>query len=157
MLEGEAFDVRDCSVARTVEIVGERWTLLILREAFYGVRRFDDFARRLGVARNVLTTRLSLLVDRGILQRVPYRDPRQRLRNEYRLTDAGRDLLPAIIALMHWGDRYLTDDQGGPVSLQHRNCGHAVLIDLQCSVGHSGLVAREIEATPRATALPQVR
>lgn len=117
---GRTYDAQVCSVARTLELVGERWTLLILRDAFLGVRRFGAFADRLGIARNVLQDRLGRLVDAGILEKVPYSE--RPLRYEYRLTDMGRDLWPTLFALMQFGDRYLAPD-GPPMVVLHRGCG----------------------------------
>jgi DNA-binding HxlR family transcriptional regulator len=100
------YEDENCSIARALELVGDRWTLLILRDAFLGLRRFDEFQRSLGVARNVLTDRLNRLVEEGLLERTPYseRPPR----HEYRLTDEGRDLAVPLVALMQWGDRHLS-------------------------------------------------
>ena len=109
-----------CSVARAMEILGERWTMLIMREAFYGVRRFSDMQRNLGIARNILSTRLQTLVRAGILERRRYQEEPERF--EYRLTRAGRDLYPALIAIMRWGDEHLSADLGPPVVLRH-SCG----------------------------------
>lgn len=134
-----------CSVAATLEIVGERWTLLVLRDAFYGVRRFDDFQRHLGVARNVLTARLATLVEHGLLTRTPYREHGRRERHEYRLTQAGRELLPAVIALMQWGDAHLASPAGPPVTVTHRGCGEPVRAELVCANGHGQLTAGGIE------------
>ena len=92
-----------CSIGRAMEILGERWTFLILRESFYGVRRFSDIQRNLGIARNILSTRLQTLVGAGILVRVLYQEEPERY--EYRLSEAGKDLYPAIVTLMRWGDR----------------------------------------------------
>jgi DNA-binding HxlR family transcriptional regulator len=121
-----------CSVARTLDLVGDRWSVLILREAFWGVRRFEVLQRHLGIARNVLTDRLQRLVGAGILDRLPYseRPPR----SEYRLSPAGRDLYPALIALMQWGDKHLPPVEGGPpVVLTHQPCGHAEGFHLACN------------------------
>src|SRR3954447_20336744 len=110
MLGGEGvllhrtYDNQKCSVARALEVLGERWTLLILRDAFLGTRRFDDFQRNLGVARNVLQSRLQRLVDEGVLRRVRYQQRPERF--EYRLTRKGVDLWPILVALMKWGDKY---------------------------------------------------
>jgi DNA-binding HxlR family transcriptional regulator len=100
------------SAGRALSLVGERWTMLILREAFFGVRRYGQFARNLGIPRPTLSLRLRKLVDAGLLERVPYSTGTDRY--EYRLTQAGRDLFPAVIALMRWGDKYLaeTDEPG---------------------------------------------
>jgi DNA-binding HxlR family transcriptional regulator len=120
-----------CSIGRTMEVLGERWTFLILREAFYGVRRFSDMQRNLGIARNVLSMRLQRLVAAGVLHRVPYSTEPERF--EYRLTDAGRDLYPAIVTLMRWGDRHFHGELGPPVVLRHNTCGHEADPLLVCS------------------------
>src|SRR3954468_17369202 len=111
-----------CSIGRAMDVLGERWTFLILRESFYGVRRFSDFQRNLGIARNILTTRLHTLVDAGVLKRSLYREEPPRY--EYKLTEAGRDLYPSIVTLMRRGDRHLTGELGPPVGLRHNVCGH---------------------------------
>jgi len=108
-----------CSVGQAMDILGERWTFLILRESFYGVRRFSDMQRNLGIARNILSARLQTLVNNGILEKRRYQEDPERF--EYRLTAAGRDLYPAIIAIMRWGDEHL-NDQSPPVELHH-SCG----------------------------------
>jgi len=118
-----------CSVGRAMEILGERWTMLIMREAFYGVRRFSDIQRNLGIARNILSTRLQNLVRAGILERRLYQEEPERF--EYRLTQAGRDLYPAVIAIMKWGDEYLSDEAGPPVVLRH-SCGELIDPVLVC-------------------------
>jgi DNA-binding HxlR family transcriptional regulator len=119
-----------CSIARAMEILGERWTFLILREAFYGVRRFSDMQRNLGIARNILSTRLQTLVSAGIFERRLYQEEPERY--EYRLTPAGRDLYPSIVTLMRWGDEHLTGELGPPVVLRHK-CGHEADPVLVCS------------------------
>jgi DNA-binding HxlR family transcriptional regulator len=118
-----------CSVARAMDILGERWTMLIMREAFYGVRRFSDMQRNLGIARNILSTRLQTLVRAGIFERRLYQEEPERF--EYRLTQAGRDLYPAVIAIMKWGDEYLADEAGPPVVLRH-TCGELIDPVLVC-------------------------
>lgn len=120
----------DCSVARALEVVGERWALLILRDAFYGVSRFDDFQRDLGVARNILTDRLTKLVASGVLEKVPYEERPPRF--EYKLTPKGRDLLPVLLTMMHWGDKWSTDGTP-PVTLTHTTCGHETHGVLACA------------------------
>jgi DNA-binding HxlR family transcriptional regulator len=114
----------DCSIARTLEVIGDRWTMLILRDAFRGVRRFDDLQRDLGIARNILTDRLQKLVDRGVLSKNPYQS--RPVRYEYRLTPKGRDLSPALVALMRWGDKWLAEDGRPPLVLTHKRCGEPV-------------------------------
>jgi DNA-binding HxlR family transcriptional regulator len=141
-------------VAGTLGIVGEKWTLLVLREAFLGIRRFADFQRNLGAPKAVLTDRLATLVGQGVLRRVPYQAAGERQRHEYRLTAKGIDLYPALVALMEWGDRYLTDDgsggDGAPLQLTHRDCGARVRLQLVCDDGHAVSGAREVRPIPRA-------
>src|SRR4051794_16755370 len=118
------------SVSRTLELVGEKWTLLILREAFFGVRRFGQFARNLGIPRPTLSARLSSLVDTGLLERVRYASDPDRY--EYRLTRAGIDLFPSIVTLMRWGDEHLADPDGAPIALRHDDCGEVADPYLAC-------------------------
>jgi DNA-binding HxlR family transcriptional regulator len=125
-----------CSVDRAMQVVGTRSAMLLMREAFYGTRRFDDFARRVGITEAVAAKRLHELVDAGLLERTPYQEPGQRTRHEYRLTGMGRDLIPATLALMQWGDRYLADEPGGPLRLRHARCGATVAVEVRCSQGH---------------------
>lgn len=135
-----------CSIRRALDIAGEKWSLLILREAFYGVRRFDDFQRNLDCARNVLSDRLATLVGFGLLAKVPYREPGHRERLEYRLTDKGIDLFPVLTALMEWGDRWAPGPAGPPVELRHRGCDALVRLGLECENGHRPVPGREIFA-----------
>ena len=127
---------RVCSVARTLEIVGERWSLLVLREVALGVRRFDAIGAATGASRAVLADRLRVLVAAGLLVRREYRDTGARTRHEYRLTAAGRALQPALIALMQWGDRYRPVSAGPPLSVEHAGCGAPVRARLVCDDGH---------------------
>ncbi len=120
----------NCSVAGALEILGEWWTMLIVRDAFMGVRRFEDFQRRLGIARNVLTTRLQKLVAAGILERRRYQERPERF--EYRLTEKGLELYPILVSLMQWGDRWAEGGNGPPVVLVHRTCGHRSVPHLVC-------------------------
>jgi DNA-binding HxlR family transcriptional regulator len=129
--------------------VGEKWSLLVLREAFLGVRRFADFQRNLGAPRAVLTDRLGTLVEQGVLRRVPYQAAGERQRHEYRLTQKGIDLYPALVALMEWGDRYLGDGDG-PLEFEHRDCGAPVHLALVCDAGHRLGGARDVRPVPRA-------
>jgi DNA-binding HxlR family transcriptional regulator len=133
------------SVRRTLELVGERWTILILGEAFFGVRRYGQFARNLNIPRPTLSARLRKLVDSGLFERVLYsRDPD---RFEYRLTGAGRDLFPAVVALMQWGDRHLAGAQGPPIVLTHTACGHETRPRLTCDQCGEEISSRDV--TPR--------
>ncbi|UOY02310.1 winged helix-turn-helix transcriptional regulator [Blastococcus sp. PRF04-17] len=146
-----SWDRSQCSVAGTLAVVGEKWSLLVLREAFLGVRRFADFQRHLGAPKAVLTDRLGTLVAQGILRRVPYQAEGERQRHEYRLTTKGIDLYPTLVALMSWGDKYLSDDVA-PLGLRHRDCGEPVHLALVCDAGHELTGAREVRPVPRTTA-----
>jgi DNA-binding HxlR family transcriptional regulator len=125
----------ECSLARTLDVVSTRSAFLLLREAFYGTARFDDFAERAGISEPVAAARLRELVDAGLLTREQYREPGQRARLAYRLTDKGTDLFPALAALMQWGDRWLSSS-GGPIELRHQDCGEPVEVELRCAAGH---------------------
>lgn len=115
------FRIEADSVGRALSLVGERWSLLILRETFFGVRRYAEFARNLTIPRPTLSARLKTLVDAGLLDRVPYATGPDR--HEYRLTPAGRELFAAIVVLMRWGDKYLAGPDGPPLLLRHNDCG----------------------------------
>jgi DNA-binding HxlR family transcriptional regulator len=130
-----AWKAEECTIAKALEVIPTRSAFLILREAFYGTTRFDDFAARVGISEPVTAARLRELVEQGLLEREDYREPGQRTRQRYRLTDKGADLFPALVALMEWGNRWL-DDRGGPVELRHRDCGERVGIELRCAAGH---------------------
>ena len=120
----------ECSIARTLDAIGDRWSLLIIRDSFYGVRRFADLQRNLGVARNILTDRLQKLVDKGVLERRQYEAKPPRF--EYRLTERGRDLVGVVLAMMRWGDDW-TGDGRRPVSVTHTTCGHVTTPVVACS------------------------
>lgn len=137
------YEGQTCSVARALEVIGERWTILIVRDAFLGVRRFDDFQRGLGIARNVLNTRLQRLVDAGILERRRYQE--RPARHEYRLTEMGRDLWPSVLALMQWGDRWLAGADGAPMAVAHRDCGGAVTDRRVCAACGADVGVRDVE------------
>jgi len=139
-----AWSAENCTVGRTMTILGERWTFVVLREVFNGVRRFDDIRRHSGIPRQVLSNRLALLVEQDILRREPYRDPGERARHEYRLTEKGFDLYPVLVAIADWGDRYLADPDGPPVEFQHRDCGAVVHPVLECDHGHRVQQPREV-------------
>jgi DNA-binding HxlR family transcriptional regulator len=139
-----AWSAENCTVGRTMTILGERWTFVVLREVFNGVRRFDDIRRHSGIPRQVLSNRLALLVEQDILRREPYRDPGERARHEYRLTEKGFDLYPVLVAIADWGDRYLADDEGPPVEFEHRDCGAVVHSVLECDHGHRVERPREV-------------
>lgn len=147
-LEGFAFSVDSCTIARAMEVLGERWTVVVLREVFLGVRRFADMQSRTGIPRQVLTDRLATLVEHGILRREPYREPGARVRHEYRLTDKGFDLYPVLIAVREWGDAYLADPQGPPMINVHRDCGEVVHTELRCAAGHRITQYRDVVPRP---------
>jgi DNA-binding HxlR family transcriptional regulator len=140
------YEAQNCSVARALEVLGDRWTLLVIRDAFLGVRRFDDFQRDLGVARNVLSDRLQRLVDEGLLERHRYQERPERF--EYRLSQKGIDLWPAIMTLMQWGDRYYAPPDGPPRIVRHRDCGGAVTAHLTCERCGAELSARDVVSEP---------
>ncbi len=121
----------NCSVAQTLEVVGEWWSLLIVRDALLGASRFDDFQRRLGISRNVLNERLAKLVDEGIMEKVPYQEHPPRY--DYRLTEKGRDLWEVLDAMRRWGDKWEAPPAGPPVEMVHRTCGHTTTAVLHCS------------------------
>jgi DNA-binding HxlR family transcriptional regulator len=121
-----------CSIARTVDVLGDAWTPLVLRDAFYGARRFEEFQSGLGIARNTLAERLRRLVDEGLMHRQLYQtEPR---RYEYLLTDKGRDFFSVLVVMSQWGDRWLAGKEGPPVTYQHEACGHDTQARLVCAV-----------------------
>ena len=127
---------RTCSIARSLEVVGERWALLVVREVSLGVRRFAEIQAATGAPPAVLSARLRDLVAAGVLQTRPYQEPGQRARLEYRLTELGRSLQPVLTALKDWGDQHLCDDRGVPVVTRHADCGAPVHTALVCEKGH---------------------
>ena len=139
------YDDQNCSLARTLEIVGERWTLLILRDAFLGIRRFDEFQERLGVSRTVLAGRLDLLVDQGILARDRYQQRPDRY--EYVLTAKGLDLWPALNALRSWGDSYASPD-GAPREFVHAACRRSIAAAAYCPHCETTVDAHDVLTNP---------
>ena len=140
------YDSQLCSVAGTLEVVGERWSLLIVRDVMLGLRRFDQLQSSLGIARNVLQTRLGRLLEAGVLEKRLYRDHPPRY--EYRLTDKGLDLWPTLVALMQWGDAHATPPRGPAVVLTHRGCGGAVDGHRICAACGARLSMRDVDAAP---------
>lgn len=132
-----------CSIARSVAVIGDRWTLMILRDAFLGVRRFEAFQTRLGISRTIITERLKLLVEEGVLAKVPYQD--RPVRHEYRLTQKGMDLYPVVMAIVHWGDRHYAGEAGAPLLHHHKTCGCDFHPVMTCSECHAPVGAREVE------------
>ena len=141
-----SFEDMNCSVAQCLEVVGEWWSLLVLRDVFLGVSRFDDFQRRLGISRNVLTERLDHLVDHGVLERIPYQE--HPVRHDYRLTAQGRDLWPVITAMREWGERYHPAPEGPRVELVHKACGRRMHVVETCSHCGERVKATDVRAVP---------
>ncbi len=132
-----------CPIARSLSVVGERWTMLVLREAFMGTRRFEDFRQRTGAARNVLSDRLDKLVQNEVLERCPYQE--KPARHEYRLTEKGLDLYPVLMALVRWGDRWLDEGRGRVIEHRHKECGHVMQMEAVCSECRETLDPRTVE------------
>ncbi len=148
---GRTYEGQNCSVAKSLELIGERWTMLVVREVFLGNRRFDEMAARLGIARNVLTSRLQRLVEEGVLEKVRYQERPERF--EYRLTEKGIDLWPVIVSLVQFGDRYYAPE-GPPLILMHKGCGGTVDAHRICSTCGERLTARAVTARPGPGAPP---
>jgi DNA-binding HxlR family transcriptional regulator len=135
LADRDSWTAESCSLAAALDVIGRRATMLLLREALYGVHRFDEFVRRAGFTEAVTAARLRELVDEGLLERRPYQDPGQRSRTEYHLTEKGRDLFPAVVALMRWGDKWAQPD-GGRIAFTHADCGAPIDADTRCAKGH---------------------
>lgn len=149
-MKWNALAAEDCSLARALAVVGDRWTLLVLREAFLRTRRFDDFQARLGIARRVLAERLALLVAEGVLEKRAYQD--RPVRHEYRLTDKGLGLYPATLALVHWGDAHYAGAAGPPLLHRHKACGHDFRSVLTCSECGEAVAASDVTVRHRTDA-----
>jgi DNA-binding HxlR family transcriptional regulator len=141
---GSDYKGQNCSIARTLELIGERWTILVLRDAFLGLRRFDQFQRNLGIARNVLAARLDRLVAEEILEKIPYQE--RPLRHEYRLTEKGLDLWPVITELLRWGDRHAAPEAGPPIVIRHKGCGGELGERRICTSCGKSLEVRDVRA-----------
>ncbi len=141
---GREYQNQSCSIASALEVVGERWSLLIVRDVFLGLRRFEQIRADLGIARNILQRRLGTLVEQGVIERRRYQDGPPRY--EYRLTEKGIDLWPAIVALMQWGDRHQARPEGPPVLIEHRGCGGAIDEHRICERCGARLGARDASA-----------
>jgi DNA-binding HxlR family transcriptional regulator len=141
----DAFAKQNCSIAQPLSILGERWTLLVLREVSLGSRRFDEIQSALGVATNVLSARLATLVDEGIVQRRPYSEHPERF--EYRLTKKGADLQPILLAFLRWGDKYTAGPKGPPLETVHASCDHVFHMVPTCS--HCGEEVKPQDLRPR--------
>ena len=142
-MERKSFAEMECSVAQCLEVVGEWWSMLIVRDVFLGVTRFDAFQQRLGISRNILQQRLARLVEAGVLRRDPYSE--RPLRYDYRLTDKGRDLWPVLTAMRQWGDKYSAPD-GPPLVVTHKQCGSSADAILVCSSCGERVGPRDVTA-----------
>lgn len=136
----------DCTIARTLSVIGDRWTLLILRDAFLGVRRFEVFQTNLGITRHRLADRLAKLVAHGVLRRERYQQSPARF--EYRLTEKGHDLYGVIVMIAGWGDKHMAGKHGPPVERVHRECGHVTTLRLTCEHCGAPVTARDMQARP---------
>lgn len=147
-LKWDSLDSEPCPVARTVAVIGDRWTLLLLRDCFLGVRRFEDFQSRLGISRTIITERLGALVHEGVLRREPYQE--RPLRHEYRLTPKGRALYPVLVSMVSWGNTYAGFEPRARLQLRHKTCGQTFKPVLVCDACGEAVDAREVEAGPAA-------
>jgi DNA-binding HxlR family transcriptional regulator len=145
-MKWETLEDEPCSVARTVSVIGDRWTLLILRDCFLKVRRFEVFQARLGITRHLLAARLKKLVEAGVLKKVAYQQ--RPARYEYVLTDKGLDLHPVIMGIVHWGDAHMAGAAGRPLLHRHRLCGCQFDPVMVCSECHEPLRARDVTVSP---------
>jgi len=150
-----SFAEMKCSIAQSLEIVGEWWTLLILRDAFLGVTRFEDFQSRLGIARNMLTARLETLLEAGVMERRVYDEGRDRA--DYVLTEMGRELWPVLVTLRQWGDKWLLGEGNEPMVLVHSACGHQTQAELICRECGEPLESDELRSRPGPGATPRRR
>ena len=125
--------VGHCPIEHTMGLLGTKSAMLIMREAYYGTTRFDDFARRVGITKAATSARLSELVDAGLLRKQPYQEPGQRSRDEYVLTAAGTDFMPVVWAMFEWGRKYLNDTR---MRLTHLDCGAEATVEIRCADGH---------------------
>jgi DNA-binding HxlR family transcriptional regulator len=145
-MKWDALEEEPCSVARTVAVIGDRWSLLILRECFLRIRRFDEFQSSLGITRHLLADRLKKLVRFGVLRKIPYQDAPKRY--EYILTQKGLDLYPIIMSIVHWGNIHMVDSRGRPMLHQHKNCGHMFDPVMVCSECGEPLSAKAVHVHP---------
>ncbi len=150
-MQRKSFETMNCSVAQCLEVIGEWWSMLIVRDAFLGVRRFDDFQLRLGISRNILTTRLASLVETGVLQKVQYQE--RPVRHEYRLTEKGHDLWPVLTTMREWGDKWAAP-RGAPLDLVHDACGEVLVVAHTCHTCGEPVDHRTVHARPGPGARP---
>ena len=151
-MKWDALEEEPCSLARTIGVIGDRWSLLILRECFLRTRRFEGFQSALGITRHLLAERLKKLVRQGVLRRIPYQEAPKR--HEYILTQKGLDLYPVMMALVHWGDTHMVDERGRPLLHEHRKCGKLFNPVMVCSECGEPLLAKEVHTHPGPGAPP---
>jgi DNA-binding HxlR family transcriptional regulator len=144
----------NCPIVRTGAMLGERWVFAVLRAAYFRARTFEDYLAATGIARNVLSDRLRRLVEYGILEKRPYEQTANRVRHEYRLTEAGLDLYPIVVAMMQWGNKHAGFENGPPMVLRHRGCGAITDPQLVCSECGEEVTARDMEPLPGPGAVP---
>lgn len=156
LADRSAWRAKRCPIDKALQVVGTRSAMLIMREAYYGTTRFDDFADRVGITEAVAAARLHELTDTGLLERRPYKEPGQRTRFEYRLTEKGRDLLPVVLALFEWGAKHALPGGRASIELSHASCGAHVQVQVRCADGHDlpleQLVISRAGRAPSATA-----
>jgi DNA-binding HxlR family transcriptional regulator len=145
-MRNTSFAEMHCSLAQSLEVMGDWWTPLILRDLYLGVDRFDQLVTDLGISRNLLTDRLATLVEAGVVARTPYQD--NPVRYAYSLTEAGSELIPILIALTAWGDRWVTPDGGPPITFTHTTCGHPTTATVSCSACGDPLITAEVTPSP---------
>jgi len=145
-MKWDELEEEPCSVARTVAVIGDRWSLLILRECFLRKRRFEAFQSSLGITRHLLAERLKKLVRLGVLRRIPYQESPKRY--EYILTQKGLDLYPVIMSIVHWGDTHMVDSRGRPLLHEHQNCGKMFDPIMVCSECGETLTAKQVHVHP---------
>jgi len=142
----DQIDEQPCSVARTLSVIGDRWTLLIIRDAFLKIRRFEDFQKNLGISRHRLSDRLKKLVEAGVFEKRPYQESPARY--EYRLTEKGLELHPIVVAMVQWGNRWMDQGKGAPIVYQHKTCGQVFTPVLTCAECHEPLTPRDMKVLP---------
>jgi DNA-binding HxlR family transcriptional regulator len=136
LADRSAWRATRCPIDKALQVVGTRSAMLIMREAYYGTTRFDDFSDRVGITGAVAASRLRELAETGLLERQPYQEPGQRTRFEYRLTDRGRDLMPVVLGLFEWGAKHVLPGGRASIELSHAGCGAPVLVEVRCAEGH---------------------
>ncbi|WP_434440685.1 winged helix-turn-helix transcriptional regulator [Lentzea sp. E54] len=144
-----SFASMPCSLSRPAALLGERWTLLLLRQIFLGTRRFEDFQSTMEISRSVLTDRLNVLLQEDVLKRVPYQREDGRTRHEYRLTEKGRELYPVLMALRTWGEKWMAPDEEESFETHHRGCGGGVRAKVECTDCGAELTARDVQVTAK--------